>query len=567
MKLHYYLFLFILSTGVLQAETSNQDVAGGIVINESLQKLMDVPGVQAIYDGCSKNYSNPVDRAQNVLKCVWDDVSKNPGMKKQVQAIYASESKTQKEPAGRDPASSTTSNQSNLTGRKLNVGTNYETDPAVIALSDFYGKKLAEILDPNKALRAEEIKKGVILSVDHSQFIDLYKSELGKTIISAFTSYCMDTDPAKCDIKQKDCSIANDENTRIVNRKKNLENLKKADLNSNSEDAQKWKICISSVSESCEKADPDPTKMNETGKRSCLIMDYVKSARKNIIIADQQKKYYDELAKTQTTGIVLNTKNADPSKTSTDTVLEITKEDVKIAMEKPLNKAQAEIKSCYENGTIINIEACKKYLNSNPDANLQAVTELGMRQMAQEEVLKDELNSPDKVAQYLKEEGYTPNQITEMTKDKDKSKETKDEILKRYAAQKAAIIAEMANRIDKKSTTVDGKIDANSSSDKSKIEKISTELGSRSSDLQNLVYFNNVVSSYLEITDGSGKTERNTASLFAEVDDMTGADGKDLKDQIKKADLKQNKKNEANTTDLNVDTINKAFLKYSTQKD
>lgn len=580
----YIITIFILMNAITMAADSTpkkNDVSGGIVINDSLQKLMKIEGVEPIYQNCQKNYAVETDtQTEKIFTCLWDGVKKNASLKKKVQEVYAQELKGEKSAPeeGRAPASTS---QLSLTGRKASIAVDYESDPAVAALSDYYGKKLDVILNPDVALTAEERKKNTILSVDHRQFIDLYKSELGKTIISAFTAYCLDTKPetcvcsqaeqkicaedkSKCNCVASTCEISTDETQRKKDRETNLKSLKVADLKSNSSDGVKWNMCISSVSKSCVS---EPTsEHSETSKRACLIMDYVKSARKNIMVADTQKTFYDDLNAVQTANIASNMKAiTDLKKTSSDALLEMSSTDVKTALEKPMNSKLKDLEGCYKDGVIVNAKACEKYLSVNKDENDTALAELGMRQIAQQGILEEELASSDqKVKDYLKEEGFSKQEIETMTADKKSIDQVKKEILERYSSQKAAIIKEMAERIASKTSATDGKVE-NVESNLSKLEKIKKELESRSSDLQNLVYFNNVVSSYLEISDGKGNNSRNTASLFAEANSLEKDQAKLIKAQIDDAKLKD-QKGSANTTNLEVQTINDAFLDYSVDK-
>ncbi len=549
-------------------------VQSGVVINDTLKKLLEVKGVQPFYDACTKN-----PQGKTVPDCMWEGISKDTKLKKAVQDTYAAELKDKS--GGRSPASGS---DVSLTAKQEVVSTNYGTDPAVEALSNFYKTKLDAVLNPQVALTAEEQKNGAILNTDHRQYIDLYKSELGKTIINAFTSYCLDTDPGdckctpteaadcaadkdKCTCQLSTCSI--DKANMADHRKTNLASLQNLDLNSSSADAMKWRMCISSVTNACTgKVKPGVTINTETKNRSCIVMDYVESARKNIMYADVQKKFYDDLGKERTTNIVSNAKGiTDKTKNSSDALLEMTSTDVEKTLKDPLAKSTKEFEDCYKddgqgNQQIVNADACKKYLNTNTDENNAALAELGMRYNAQEEIIKEELDKDDKkVGAYLKEEGYTEEQISAMTKDAANITKVKDEILDRYRAQKEAIIADMAAKIKNKTSTTDGKIDNN---DLGKLAAIKAELGNRASDLQNLVKFNNVVSSYMEVSN-KGTVERNTASLYAETNAMKEADAKDLKTSIKNAKL-SDQKGTSNTVDFEVDKIN-AVLKYQVEAD
>ncbi len=556
-------------------------VTAGIVINDSLQKLMDVDGVMPIYTECQKSLDpesqNP---AEKVIECLWKGVKRDSKLKKLVQDVYAQELKGGKASAdSRSPASVASVP---LTTTSTVVTTDYESDPAVEALSAFYGRKLDAILNPDVALSAEEKKNNIILTVDHRKFIDLYKSELGKTIVGAFTAYCLDTDPKTCSCSEEQlkvcreagqencecsrCTISDDKKEQAEHREANLKSLKIADLKTDSGDSNKWTMCIKSVTNSCKYATSSVTKQSETAKRSCLVMDYVNSARKSIMVADTQIEFYEEMAKDQTIQAALNMKEiTDLKKSSSDVILDMSSNDVKLALEKPIGQKLKEFEGCFKDNVIVNVSACKKYLNTNSKENELALAELGMRKIAQEAILEEELGSDQKVREYLKEEGYSADEIKTMTADKEAIADIKNQILKRFSNQKAAIIKEMAERIADKTAVVEGvvtaKVDGIKKDDVSKLEKIRRELESRSSDLQNLVYFNNVVSSYLQIEDGKGKTSRNTASLFSEANSLEKEQAKLIKEQIKSADL-VDQKGSANTTNLQVDVINKNFLNY-----
>ena len=576
---HLILFTFILSQVAFAAEKmpKKNEVKGGIVINESLQKLMDIEGVQPIYDNCKAK--TPGD-AEKILSCLWGDVSKKEDLKKKVQMAYEQQLKAKPESAptagaSRAPASEA---KTNLTGRVDTASIDYESDSAVAALSKYFGTKLDAVLRPE--LTKEETAKGLMIATSHRKFIDLYKSEQGKTIINAFTSYCMDVDPAtcKCDAQKirdcankedpssccddKSCTISSSETQRKQDRINNLAQLKTADLSSDGPDSMKWRACISSVPNSCKSADSTQSQ-SETVKRSCLIMDYVETARKNILAADAQIKFYDELDKEGNVKIAGISKAVDdPKISSSDAILEMSSEDAKTALKDPLEKDKKELEACYKDNQIVNEKACEKFLSTNANANESAIAELGLRQLAQEATLEEALKSDKKVEDYLKEEGYTEKDIKVMT-DKTNIKNTRDEILERYKNQKQAIIAEMAAKINSKTSSEDGKI---SVKDIDKLDNIRKELASRSDDLSGLVKFNNIVSSYLEVSkDGSKKYERNTASLFGEVKDLKKEDKVAAQAQLEAAKLKENNTDKGDAkTNLDITTINEEFLDYST---
>ncbi len=547
-----------------KVEEKKEGSYGNVAVNETLLKMFQVPGVKAIHEECTKSFTT---RIEKIPSCVWEAVEKNQEQKKAVLAIYAAEAKASKSNSGnsRSPASEKTSTA--LTGKVLPVTIDYSSDPTVQALSEYFGKKLDEILDPTKALTLEEQKAGKILSTDHKKFIDLYKSELGKTIINAFTSYCLDTSSLSCGVNSDYCLISESEHMRKQQREENIKSLKNEnlDLNSQSSVAKRWNNCIVSVPKTCDMKDDKSSDDKVYSKqRACIIVDYVKSARKSIMVADEQKKFYDELAKSNGPGggIASNFQAiTDENKTSADAVLTITGKDVEDSLKKTKEKDLAEFDKCLK-GDKLNEELCKKFLNTKTDLNSKSLTELTLRQNAQGEALKEELNSsPTKVVSYLKEEGYEDQEISKITQDKDSLEKIKKQIIDRYTSQKDAIIKEMADRIKSKTSEEDGKI-SNSQGNRSKLVDIKNSINSKSSDLANLVQFNNIVSSYLSIDSGDKKVERNTASLFAETRSMNKDEAKVVMKKIEEAKLVDKK----NNADLNVNTINESFLKYDEMK-
>lgn len=561
MKLPKMLLLMLAMASAQAADQGTKvqkmtEVKGDIAVNSSVQKLIDIPGVKPIYDECKKDNESLLE---NIPSCIWDKVKDKKDLKKAVMEAYATDNKSNSD--GRSPASAKT----NLSTSKQVVGINYESDPSVAALSEFYGKKLDEIIDPEKALKADEQKNNVLVSVRHDKFIDLYKSELGRTIVNAFTSYCIEGDPDECTATNL-CTVSEDPEKREEHRKKNIASLKGLDLNLESGDNKKWIACVGNIGTVCNSSRSDiPT----SKQRACVIVDYVKAARKNLMVADKQIEFYKGLSKEGTTSIASNFKGMDENgKASSDAILSITKGDVEKSLKKSTEETKKEMAECYDDksNTIKNVEACKKFLSVNAEENNKALAEFGMRQLAQEEILKEDIKSDERVKDYLKEEGYSDDDIAKLTENKESIEEIRKQIVDRFKNEKEAIIKEMAQKISDKTSTKDGAVDA--SADLSKIQKIRNSISSRAEDLSNLVQFNNIISSYLTVGEKGGSAKdkqkeqfRNTASIFAESKTMSEAEAKALQEQIKAANLKENKN--SSSTDLQVETLNKSFLNYN----
>ena len=561
---------------------SAKKIYGGVSINQdsTLKKLLVIPEVADQYKNCQLFYKNKLNELDKIPDCLWNGVGNIPKLdqtqKDKVKKIYAeeqlSETNTDKTPI--DPKASavdvTTKDPKmtiNLTNRTVNIMTDYKSDPAVKALSAFFGKKLDEVLNGN----AKDIADNKIVSVDHKKFIDLYTSELGKSIVNAFTAYCMETDPDCRDgTNTKACIIPADEDKRKENISVNLKVISKADFSA--EEGKKWTYCIGTVTDICYKNNKTDKDQTYSKQRACLVMDFVKSARTNLRIAEQQKTFYNGLeggGDRSIASIASNTKALDEKESSADKLTQITSADVSKDFKnndnqnenisKTNDKIEKEAADCIDdNGQMTTKDKCKKFIDVSTTTNTDAVTEFGLRQFVKGDVLDDKLKDNSNVATYLKEEGYTDPQIKDLTSTDQKIEDVKQQIKSRFNDEKDAIIKEMASRISAKTTVADGSIDKE---DTSALGKIKTDLASRNDDLKNLIHFNNIVSSYLNISEGEGtakKLTRNTASLFAEVKSMDQKDAKDINDTIaKNKDLKDNQ----TTSDLQINDINQ-ILKY-----
>lgn len=599
MKLGSILLLTQLMSSITDANSADKpSVYGEIKENkkkaedgsdETLRKLLTVKGVDVQYKACQTAFPNQL---AEIPKCIWEGNGNSPprladDIRKQVQLMYAQEST--EETSARSPASES----SHLTNKSKQISEDYMSDPAVVELSKIMQKKLEEALLGDE--EAQKDKKTIAV-VDHAKYIELYRTELGKTIVNAFTSYCVEADiETSLKLSVRTCKnqdnptaacplfILSDDNSKAQTIKKNIQSLRGADLSSNTADAtnptsELWKKCILSVSNVCYTPKNDFAGANidnqiiRSKTRACTIMDYVKSARKNLMVADEQKKYYDTLEPTvamqmaNARQVVINEKN------SMDAVTTVTSKDIEDSYQTKNDALKKEMDKCIDaKGDIADPEICKKFISTDTEAKEKALTEFGIRQYALEAKIEEKFNDKGEIEKYLKEEGYAKEKIAQMISDDLDLATVKKEIIDRYKSEREAIIASMAEKIQSKTTKDNGKIDTSATgSDQEKLVKIRKELSSRSDDLKQLVHFNNVVSSYLEIDKGNGQKSRNVASLFAEIHngakefrDIDKEQIKDINDQASKAGLKQEKGE--NQIELTVKDLNGIF-KYSTEK-
>ncbi len=590
-----YLFLITNSASAAESKAVIYDEVidagnkkNGTSTDNTLEKLLSVKGVDTQYEACKKNGS----KLDEMSECIWRGLT--PDLKKQVQVLYANE--TNKENS-RSPASGTTKSSSNLTSKSKQISVDYMNDPAVMALSKVFQAKLEEAILGDRAAQAD---KKTIVSVDHAKFIELYKTELGKTIVNAFTSYCIETDDKfeyvttklDCkDIKKNDIAcplyILGSDKEKVV--ADNIKSLKRADLKSSTDTvknniSERWNSCITSVANVCYTNEADfkdvsspsnpapPGKITESITRACVLVDYVKSARKNMIIADDQIKFYNENAKQKTIGIGNFKQLEITDKNSMDATTTLTSREVEDSYKLKNKELEKEIDECVNSSNqIADVQKCKKFISTDSEDKNKAVTEFGLRQFALEKTINDKLDSSkEEVKKYLQEEGYEDKKIDEMLKDDTSVTKVKDEIKARYEAERKAIIATMADKVQKKTTTSDT---FDNQKDATKMDIIKKEIHARSDELVQLVHFNNVVSSYLEV-ETNGTKSRNVASLNLELKNgaksINGADAdqiKEIEKNAKNAGLNSNKTSSKSdgVIDFSVETLNK-ILRYTNEK-
>ena len=559
------LIILNLSNLGMTAEAVKSDpskaVYGGVTIKEDslLKKLLSLPSVAPQYEACKKSSNSDLSQ---IPTCIWNKL--NSDQKKEVQKLYAQEAAANTTKPGApvdaktlevDVTAKTAAPTTNFTDRSTNMGTDYSSDPTVKALSEFFGKKLDEVLNGT----AQDKKDKKVIIVDHTKFIDLYTSELGKSVVNAFTSYCMETESSCGDTAKSDCYINHDVDKRKTQIKANRTLLDKTDFSTSS--GTKWTSCIGAISSICyDKELDNNSSISDDDKkysiqRACLVMDFVKGARKNLMVADQQKEFYKGLDKK----ITIEDKNDNTSKAmneiaaTSDKLTEITSADIEKNIKQTNDQTLKEATDCESS---INKAKCSKLVDANTTKNTEAIAEFGIRQLAKEATLDENLQDKN-VGSYLKEEGYNDKEIATMTDPKNLQK-LKDDIKNRFQQENAAIIKSMSDRIQNKTSTADGVIDDQSAG--SAIGKIKTDLQSRTEDLKNLIHFDNIVASYLTTEDKAKTKSRNTASLFAEVNSMEDTKtAAQMQEKIKKnADLKNDQKDST----LSIDDINKFLLKY-----
>lgn len=275
----------------------------------------------------------------------------------------------------------------------------------------------------------------------------------------------------------------------------------------------------------------------ETKGKACQVSQYLKGARQSLAALEKLDEKMEEKrkggavigyqmevckgvekGKCKDRGEVDNYNAGDKEK-GIDSLTTLTSKEA--AEESGMKDAQKgleeEYKKCKESQ---DEETCKKFLATNRTEQEGIVDEYDIRSramLAKIEKLKKE-KSKDGLTQYLKEEGYSEDQISEMTSDDAKVEKLWTSIEEKYKNARKNLVDSMRRRMEGNTTKKDEQIVfSGQDNDKGAIDTIAAELTDKTDRYADLVHFNNIVSGYLEVGSGD-EAKRNTASLFAEIE-------------------------------------------------
>jgi len=592
-----------------------------------LAKAMELDGVKQVYDSCFKHYqevNNGAIGANDIVSCVWggnknaniSGISQNPDLAKQVNELVKTDTSGKSVEDSRYQTNSNDSKENNFDEYMDGIKKHREENKSLTALKDYYNKRLQETLYGKKkditGIQAWKLNgiSAYERTVDQKVFYKLHKSQLGKNIINALSSYCIES------------TLANripfvDEDNRSSTRKKNLEKLSivvDAQKGKTIQASEEWDSCIGNIQHVCyqpNKYEEYDESGNKTGlvldysnasligicktnssfdpnkcpdivkysqKRACIVTQYLTEAKRNMAVLDDTIEKYDKLK--VTSRVPANAPKFyenDKSLKSIDELTSLTSNEVIESGHAEQNKNESErLQKCLDSPSE---ELCAGFLKNNRDEELAKLTELKLKQEANLQRLKD-IDEDDKesITKLLLSEGYSEEDATKMAE----MDGIKSQIEKRYNAKKDAIVGNLADKIDKL-TSKGEKLDLSpNSEDIGKLQQLKAEIESKSEDFAQLVHFNNVISGYLNITDSEGNSSRNTASLKRELE--SNAFNEENQEKNKELGVKKSFNNDYNnymqiisetgqtldaeaeddsdTKDLSVDQINEAILNY-----
>ncbi len=335
--------------------------------------------------------------------------------------------------------------------------------------------------------------------------------------------------------------------------------------------------------------DPGASFTETTGK-ACQVSQYLKSARQSLKalekvdekLAVNRGKQSDRIQMDVCTSVengkckdkgTLEDYNSGDEKRGIDAITTLTSKEAveESGMKDASKELSEEFKKCKDDQ---DEETCKKFLATNRKEQEDMLAEYSIRSRAMLGKIEKLSKSKDKegLKQYLKEEGYTEDQITEMTKDDTKVQKLWATIEEKYKNARKNLIDSMKKRLDSTTTNQDGQVvftaGNNQQDDTAAIDTIAAELTDKTDRYADLVHFNNIVSGYLEVGEGDN-AKRNTASMFAELEGAS-ENFKDDTDRVREAASQagiSDTREDENTdpASLGISEINEHILDHETE--
>jgi len=535
--------------------------------NDRLKELLAIPEVAQIHQTCVDGQAAGT-MTDDLDVCLWAGVEADPALKTKVTETF-------------NEAKDKTKTADNYESMQL-VEIDKEKDPALEKMQLYFQKKL------EKTLFGFGENKKQANYVDHKLFNDLYRSQVGKNIILALTSYCIEAD--------SDLKISTTVSARKAERNTNMNKLKApATTDGDNVAFLSWNRCMMAMEPICHQkrfyinkdgqsvsidspdqppvdpntgqtftlydfsapapANPPPTtppaqtSEQYSSQRACEVVKYMKGARQNLAALDKIEEGYDKQNKKgKNVEMQSNVTHFDANKkgNSVDDLTTVSSNEVKEEFKYQEGKAEeiAAMKECMDvqkdptTGNVVSVllknkAACEKYLAKDHTESDKLEAEVRLRAESMNAKVQELKTNPDKesaVTKYLKDQGYSEDEIAAKfdLSNQDTVDGLVEEITRNINIEKDAIIASLKDKIDKKKSeeknkllegVSEGDVTASTNADVEKLKKIHEELTSDTENYTKLIHYNNIVSSYLTVTDSEGTEGTNASSFHAEMQD------------------------------------------------
>jgi hypothetical protein len=455
----------------------------------------------------------------------------------------------------------------------------YQSNPAYKNLENYLSKRLEEALYGKE----NQKNKGTLTLTKHEIFYDIFKTQLGKNILSTVTSFCINAD--------ENLLQSSEPTERSQQRIKNISKLtemlpmqdsnsanggqanQQADASDSNAAYRHYANCISKLPHICDgtsveypngmtwkfedeiKSSQTPagaqgnsgedklnTSKNYTINQACTTTRELKRLRKALIdnqdTLDKIKKHKSENPQT----VKLNIKNlekiygtgSDPNEATLDDLTSLTSNEFanKSGMNKKLNEQGNFFVTNCVNG---NHPKCKEMINNNKDYAdfLKMKDEYNSRT----QVLKGKILSmtEQETRDFLLKEGRSQaevNSILDQAKKNPDSEFLKKQIAESYERERESIIKQMSEKLENSNielgqlaaaSTYNGSTISSGNIDPQKVkdlkEKIAQRIENNKTEIRDTILFNNIVTGYLSVQDDKGVKSKNVTAAHREIKD------------------------------------------------
>ncbi|GAB4016890.1 MAG: hypothetical protein Fur0010_17050 [Bdellovibrio sp.] len=545
----YALLLILLSPlSVFAAgETSDIQANGGIPAKKDFKaqygvvqtqadgdRLLKIPEVQNFFEQCKSEFEQT---RTDVSDCLWTKVNADDAVREKVQEEMAKMNKT------------FDNKDLNYEGRTLsNIRINtVATDPTKKfndkdkspqqKLEDYLFKKFTEALYEKKG-----DKKTMVMN--HRLFEDLYKSQLGKNLIAAISSYALESENVAGVCLHAGTSDSEIDRVRRLNLAK-LETpaapTQDPGAANNKQSGQvpaaynDWALCARQIEMLCtttaiyapvKATDPQnktrfDSRIQSSQRKSCIVYRYMKDTRRALIDMEKVDEGWKKL-KDDSYSEAGNFSDRLFDENKTNEMINLSSQELIVdsGYEDAVKKREEELKKCAEDYDG-NKENCDKYLLGSKEDNDKIMAEANLRLQAQNKKINDDLLNADadqgnqNLKKYLEEEGRTEEQVAAiLSQTQDKINQLREDIKRQHRLETEAIKNALKEKLD--SITID-QDPAHTAERNNTMKRIQGEFERRPDQMKQLIFFNNVVSGFIQVRDNTGNTSSNTAALNAEL--------------------------------------------------
>lgn len=359
--------------------------------------------------------------------------------------------------------------------------------------------------------------------IDPKEFYELYRTQLIKNSLFEISKYCLEDlrNGSGCPssgtssgsnnfashwnltanprIKLgtiNDCGEPKFDNFSGLDKKNIYESIHKnlgvENLNSNTSDF--FSDCMKAMKQLCENYKPTPGNSPTVGSKSCLVKERIRNITRSISAVDKLIKDFNQNG-SSTMKLTLDYKIFDPSNedTSYDRLTSYSSGDI-IGQDAVV---KSEVEDCEKNPQK---KGCSDLLIDGKDyQNLENKLRLNLELQKQIAVKKVELikNDTTKLNEYLEQNGYF-DLAAKLKKDPINT-DIEAEVQKIFDAKKSAILAEYAKKVMPRQKTSNSNIDQ-------EVKKVAIESKAERSRLAQVVMFNNIITSVLDLKNTQGQS-------------------------------------------------------------